>query len=160
MASSRKSKASSGRVALEDRVAQRIRDIVRPADRVAIGLSGGVDSVALFDILTRLAPRLLTDPERWGSEYDAYMRQLVPIHATFDYFALTPREAFEPEGLQRFSDQFVATNLSRLASAARMDDHSLAAIASPLFSWAFYHPGTVRGYCPIRRLPDGRIEAS
>jgi flavin-dependent dehydrogenase len=111
-------------------------------------------------VAARLAPRLLSDPERWGRGYDAYMRQLVPIHATFDYFALTPRNAFEPEGLQRFSDQFVATNLSRLASAARIDDRPLAALASPLFSWVFSHPGAVRGYCPIRRLPDGRSEAS
>lgn len=111
-------------------------------------------------VAARLAPRLLVDPERWGSEYDAYMRQLVPIHGTFDYFALTPRHAFEPEGLQRFSDQFVATNLSRLASAARIDDRPLPGLASPLFSWAFCDPGTVRGYCPIRRLPDGGSEAS
>ena len=105
-------------------------------------------------VAARLAPRLLNDPERFGREYDAYMRQLVPIHATFDYFALTHRNALEQEGLQRFSDQFVATNLSRLASAARMDDRPLSALASPLFSWAFSHPGTIRGYCPIRRLPD------
>jgi flavin-dependent dehydrogenase len=107
-------------------------------------------------VAARLAPRLLGNPERLGREYDAYMRQLVPIHGIFDYFALTPRSALEQEGLQRFSDQFMATNLSRLASAARMDDRPLPALASPLFSWAFSHPGTVRGYCPIRRIPgDG-----
>jgi hypothetical protein len=82
------------------------------------------------------------------------MRQLVPIHAAFDYFALTPRDAFGPEGLQHFSDQFVATNLSRVASAARMRDSPFVALTSPLFSWVFSHPGAVRGYCPIRRLPD------
>ncbi|HET8654538.1 MAG TPA: FAD-dependent monooxygenase [Longimicrobiaceae bacterium] len=111
-------------------------------------------------VAARLAPRLLSDPERWGRWYDAYMRQLVPIHDTFDYFALTPRNAFEPEGLQRFSDQFVATNLSRLASAARLEQSPLAALTSPLFSWVFSHPGSVRGYCPIRRLPAGRHEAN
>jgi tRNA(Ile)-lysidine synthase len=57
MASSRKSRASSAREGLEDRVARRVRENVRPGDRVAIGLSGGVDSVALFDMLVRLARR-------------------------------------------------------------------------------------------------------
>jgi flavin-dependent dehydrogenase len=105
-------------------------------------------------VAARLAPRLLSDPERWGLWYDAYMRQLIPIHDAFDYFALTPRNAFEPAGLQRFSDQFVATNLSRVASAARMEQSPRIALTSPLFSWAFSQPGSVRGYCPIRRLPD------
>ena len=101
----------------------------------------------------RLAPRLLRDPEHFGREYDAYMRQLIPIHGIFDYFALTPRNGLEIEGLQRFSDQVLAANLARLAGAARLDDHPLPALASPLLPWAFSLPGTVRGYCPIRRLP-------
>jgi flavin-dependent dehydrogenase len=46
----------------------------------------------------RLAPKLLGDPTRWGGEYDRYMQRLVAIHETFDYFALTPREGYEPEG--------------------------------------------------------------
>ncbi len=42
---------------LVSRVAGNIKDIVRTGDRLAVGLSGGVDSVVLLDILGRLAGR-------------------------------------------------------------------------------------------------------
>ena len=67
----------------------------------------------------QLAPKLLRDPQRWGAEYDRYMKQLLPIQDTFDYFALSPREEYEPEALHRFSDRFVVTNLVRLAGVRR-----------------------------------------
>lgn len=54
MASSRKSRRSS----LVDRVSDVLKQWVRPGDRLVAGLSGGVDSVALLDLLDRLAPRL------------------------------------------------------------------------------------------------------
>ncbi|MCW5605687.1 MAG: tRNA lysidine(34) synthetase TilS [Burkholderiales bacterium] len=41
-----------------DRVAAQIESIVRPADRLVVGLSGGVDSVVLLDCLCRIARRL------------------------------------------------------------------------------------------------------
>ena len=34
----------------------------------------------------QLAPKMLQDPQRWGAEYDHYMKQLLPIQDTFDYF--------------------------------------------------------------------------
>jgi len=58
MANSRKSKP--GRPVSPDllsRVAENIEDIVRTGDRLVVGLSGGVDSVALLDLLARIAAR-------------------------------------------------------------------------------------------------------
>ena len=40
------------------RIAAQLKDIVRPSDRLVTGLSGGVDSVVLLDILRRVARRL------------------------------------------------------------------------------------------------------
>ena len=65
----------------------------------------------------QLAPKFLHDPRRWGAEYDRYMKQLLPIHDTFDYFALSPRARYEPKSLHLFSDRFVVTNLVRLAGS-------------------------------------------
>lgn len=55
MAGSRKSSRSSD---LAARVAARVRSLVRPRDRLLVGLSGGVDSVVLLDTLRRGAHTL------------------------------------------------------------------------------------------------------
>jgi tRNA(Ile)-lysidine synthase len=59
MASSRKSSRSKAAVPeLPARVAGQLKNIVKPSDRLLAGLSGGVDSVVLLDVLARVAPRL------------------------------------------------------------------------------------------------------
>ena len=100
----------------------------------------------------QLAPKLLDDPARWGAEYDRYMKRLVAIQETFDYFALAPREAYEPKSLHRFSDAFVMNNLSRLAASARMRDSRLALAASPALGWMFTQSGAIRNYCAVERV--------
>ena len=58
MASSRKSKRSK-RVStdLAPHVAARLKTVVEPGDSLVLGLSGGVDSMVLLDVLARLAKR-------------------------------------------------------------------------------------------------------
>ena len=59
MASSRKSSRSkAASVDLAARVAAQVSNVVKPADRLVVGLSGGVDSVVLLDCLQRVARRL------------------------------------------------------------------------------------------------------
>lgn len=53
MASSRKSRRSS----LADSVSDVLKQWVKAGDRLVVGLSGGVDSIVLLDLLDRLAPR-------------------------------------------------------------------------------------------------------
>lgn len=60
MASSRKSKRSSpatGGVSLLARAERHVRNAISTADRVTVGLSGGVDSMVLLDVLARIAAR-------------------------------------------------------------------------------------------------------
>ena len=60
MASSRKSSRSNtpGKADLAGRVAAQVAARVKPADRLVVGLSGGVDSVVLLDCLQRCAGRV------------------------------------------------------------------------------------------------------
>lgn len=58
MASSRKLQRSKrAPTDLVPRVAGRLREIIEPGDRLIVGLSGGVDSVVLLDMLSRIAQR-------------------------------------------------------------------------------------------------------
>ena len=57
MASSGKPKRSRPRD-LAAHLAKHLQGSVRAGDRVLLGLSGGVDSVVLLDLLSRTAPRL------------------------------------------------------------------------------------------------------
>lgn len=97
----------------------------------------------------RFAPKLLRDPERWGAEYDRYMKKLIAMQETFDYFALTAREAYEPQGLHHFSDRFVTANLARLAFSARMRESRLAKLSYRGLQWLFVRPGVIRDYCAV-----------
>ena len=58
MASSRKPKRSSPLAPLRAAVRARLESSVSPGQRVLVGLSGGVDSVVLLDVLAHLAPRM------------------------------------------------------------------------------------------------------
>ena len=107
----------------------------------------------------QLAPKLLGDPKRWGAEYDRYMRQLLPIHDTFDFFALSRREEYQPASLHKFSDRFVVTNLTRLAGSTRMRDSRVGKLASRALGWLFRQPATIRQYCSVLRV-DWRTRAA
>ena len=52
--SSRSSRATTGPADLAAHVAAQLKNVVKPADRLLIGFSGGVDSVVLLDSLARL----------------------------------------------------------------------------------------------------------
>lgn len=59
MASTRKSQRSNRAATdLVARIAGRLRESIKPGDRLVVGLSGGVDSVVLLDVLARIAKRL------------------------------------------------------------------------------------------------------
>ncbi|MFN7087721.1 MAG: tRNA lysidine(34) synthetase TilS [Burkholderiales bacterium] len=58
MAGSRKSRPVSRKAPdLVSRVAASLRGVVKPGERLVVGLSGGVDSMVLLDILSRIAQR-------------------------------------------------------------------------------------------------------
>lgn len=108
----------------------------------------------------QLAPRVLRDPGRWGREYDRYMRRLVPIHATFEYFASAPRSAYVPRELLRYSDRFTVTNLVRLASATRLRSAWRGLTTGPILRRILAHPRTIRDFCEVRRVELPAVHAA
>jgi hypothetical protein len=78
------------------------------------------------------------------------------MQEVFDYFALTPRDGYEPQGLHQFSDRFVVNNLTRLAASARMRESRWAKVAQRGLQWLFARPGTIRDYCAVLRA-DNRV---
>ena len=107
----------------------------------------------------QLAPKILEDPQRWGAEYDGYMKKLLPIQDTFDFFVQTSREEYEPQALQRYSDRFVRTGLVRLAASARLRDSRLATLVAPSLEWLFRQPAVLRDYCSVRRADESTLAA-
>lgn len=103
-----------------------------------------------------LAPRLLQDPLRWGSRYESYMQQLLPIHETFDYFALSEWEGFVPARLHHYSDRFVITNLARLSRSTRLRASRLGAFFGPGLGWLLTRPGMIQNFCNVTRC--GAVE--
>src|ERR1700716_1211055 len=57
MASSRKSKRSNSAGEVAAHVAARLGTVVKAGDRLLLGLSGGIDSIVLLDVLARLRQR-------------------------------------------------------------------------------------------------------
>jgi tRNA(Ile)-lysidine synthase len=61
MGNSKKPKPASAPESLLSHVAAALKGVVLPGQRVVVGLSGGVDSIVLFDVLARLAARVRFD---------------------------------------------------------------------------------------------------
>lgn len=100
----------------------------------------------------QLAPKLLRDPARWGAEYDRYMQMLLPLQKTFDFFALSRWEEYNPATLHRFSDKFVVTSLVRLAEQTRLRASRLAIMARRPIRWLFRQPAAIHEYCSVVRV--------
>ena len=100
----------------------------------------------------QLAPKLLRDPVRWGAEYDRYMQMVVPLQKTFDFFALSKWDEYNPVTLHRFSDRFVVTSLVRLAEETRLRASRLGKMARRPLRWLFRQPAAIHQYCSVVRV--------
>ena len=107
----------------------------------------------------QLAPKLLRDPARWGAEYDRYMQMLLPLQNTFDFFALSRWEEYNPATLHRFSDKFVVTSLVRLAEQTRLRASRLAMMTRRPIRWLFRQPAAIHEYCSVVRVDAQRRTA-
>jgi flavin-dependent dehydrogenase len=99
-----------------------------------------------------VAPRILRDPMGVGRTYESYLRPLVDIHETFDFFATIERSSVTPDVLSYNSDRFVLGNLLRLADSTRLRTRRLPRIAGKLIGRGAGRFRVVRNFCPVRVL--------
>jgi tRNA(Ile)-lysidine synthase len=120
MASSRKSSKSKARPRdLAARLLARLAPIVLPGDRLVVGLSGGVDSMALLDCMQRVAARLGV---RLGALHVNH--QLSPNAGAWDAFC---RRQCKARGVRYASVRVVVSRAESVEAAARDARYSVFA---------------------------------
>ncbi|MEY2431183.1 MAG: hypothetical protein QOC92_908, partial [Acidimicrobiaceae bacterium] len=101
----------------------------------------------------RMAADLVTDPEVNGRIYQNYLKDLVPIHDTFDWFVYAPLEDMSAAALGRNSDNFVRTNVSRLASASQLRGNPVSSVAGVVLGALVRRKILPRNYCDVLAEP-------
>jgi 2-polyprenyl-6-methoxyphenol hydroxylase-like FAD-dependent oxidoreductase len=99
----------------------------------------------------RMAADLVRDPEGTGHAYQEYLKDLVPIHDTFDWFVYAPLEQMTERELIRQSDRFVRTNVSRLASASRLGANPVSSVAGMVLGELVRREVLPRHYCEVSK---------
>ncbi len=97
-----------------------------------------------------VAPDVVDSPLEVGAAYENYLKELLGIHETFDWFTRVDPRAFTAQNLNDQSDLFIRTNVRRLAKSTLIRPNRLSAILGGVF---FYMDGArlIRGYCDVER---------
>lgn len=98
-----------------------------------------------------IAPQVLQAPQEVGRAYHEYLRHLLGIHDTFDWFATSKQAEVTPEGIIRQSDRFVLTNLRRLARAAALDGTRSQRLVGAIFARLCETNLVIKNYCTVHR---------
>ncbi|MFN3648157.1 MAG: NAD(P)/FAD-dependent oxidoreductase [Armatimonadota bacterium] len=98
----------------------------------------------------RVAADAIRSPLTVGRAYENYIKELLGIHETFDWFARTDPEQFTEQNLSDQSDLFIRTNVRRLAKATLTRPSRVGAVLGGLF-FRLKGDSLIRGYCDVRR---------
>jgi hypothetical protein len=88
-----------------------------------------------------------------GRVYHEYLRHLIGIHGTFDWFALSKLPDVTPEGIIRQSDRFVLTNLRRLARSTTLEGTWSQRLVGAIFARLCDTNLVIKNYCRVHRAP-------
>jgi len=111
-------------------------------------LSGSGIGTALAS--ARVAADAIKAPLRVGQAYEDYLKELLGIHETFDWFARTDPERFSVENLNQQSDLFIRTNVRRLAKATLTRPSKCGAMLGGAF-FRLKGESLIRNYCNVTR---------
>jgi hypothetical protein len=95
-----------------------------------------------------VAPDVVESPLEVGHAYEDYLKELVGIHETFDWFVRTDPKTFNVENLTHQSDLFVRTNVRRLAKATLIRPNKLGALLGGTF-FRLKGDSLIKGYCDL-----------
>lgn len=101
----------------------------------------------------QIAPQVLQAPQEVGRTYHDYLRHLIGIHGTFDWFALSKLAEVTPEGIIRQSDRFVLTNLRRLARSTALEGTWSERLVGAIFARLCDTNLVIKNYCTVYRAP-------
>lgn len=101
----------------------------------------------------RMADDFVRDPVATGRTYTAYLKDLLPIHGTFSWMANTPLSDVTRDSMATFSDNFIRTNVSRLASAAQKSKRRVPRACGHVLEFAVDKKLVLNNYCDVISAP-------
>jgi flavin-dependent dehydrogenase len=101
----------------------------------------------------RMAEDFVRDPVKTGRTYTAYLKDLLPIHGTFAWMANTPLADVSRDSMAQFSDNFIRTNVSRLASAAQKGKTRTQRVSGRILEVAVKRKLVLNNYCEVVTAP-------
>lgn len=97
-----------------------------------------------------VAPDVVKAPVEVGRAYENYLKELLGIHETFDWFARTDPQTFTPQNLSHQADLFVRTNVRRLAKATLIRPNRVGALLGGTF-FRLKGDSLIHEYCDTQR---------
>lgn len=97
----------------------------------------------------RIAPYVLKSPILFGRAYEAYMKELLVSHWTFEWFVSTDKSVMTQAETQMNADAIIKSNLQRLAKYAQIRETRTASLFGKFFYRLLGLSSLTKGYCKV-----------
>lgn len=97
----------------------------------------------------RIAPYVIKSPILFGRVYEAYMRELLVSHWTFEWFVSTDKSVMTQTETQKNADAIIKSNLQRLAKYVQIRETRMASLLGKLFYKLLGLISFTKDYCEV-----------
>ena len=97
----------------------------------------------------RIAPYVIKSPTVFGRAYEAYMKELLVSHWTFEWFVSTDKRVMTQTETQTNADALIKSNLQRLAKYAQIRETPLASLFGKFFYRLLGLGALTQDYCEV-----------
>lgn len=101
----------------------------------------------------KMAADFVRDPATTGPKYSELLKNLVPIHGTFEWMASVPLEDVSHERMKAFSNGFIRTNVIRLAKSAQIHPKPVPRVCGRLLEVLVNKELVLKDFCDVYSLP-------